>query len=95
VHLVGPVILIYFNARSTYIKYIQITGSEPKIGSDAVNSLYVGEPAPAESYAVVSFQTAVCLNVGWFQFHFCCGLLAFKITVCEEWFLCYVICPLS
>jgi hypothetical protein len=71
------------------------TGSEHKLRSDAVIPLYVAEAAPAESYVVVSFPTAVCLLVGWFQFHFCCGILVFKIAVYEEWFLCYVICLLS
>jgi hypothetical protein len=60
-----------------------------------MNSLYVAEAAPVESYVVVSFPTAVCLPVDWFQFHFCCGILVFKITVYEEYFLCYVICLLS
>jgi hypothetical protein len=76
-------------------KCIKITGSEHKIRSDAVNSLYVAEAAPAESYVVVSFPTAVCLLVCWFQFHFCCRILAFQITVYEEWFLRCVICLLS
>lgn len=60
-------------------KYIKITGSEHNVRSGAVNSLYVAEAAPVESYVVVSFPAAVCLLGDWFQFIFAVGFWFLKL----------------